>query len=230
VRGNFITDSGGIGVVDERDVLIEDNTIHGGGIQLFNGYANTIRANRIDGAYVGIEVSGQDADGNVVEGNEVTDSRYGVFLSEAYRTQVTDNLIRRSGTGITLDYGSYGSFDNLIARNRVLRSEGEGIVLMSPVNRTTSGNQLIHNTVRLSRTDGIAIHPEADGATVEQNVSSRNGDDGIDVDSSDTTITRNRADRNGDLGIEAVDGVTDGGGNRAKHNGNPAQCIGVRCR
>jgi hypothetical protein len=64
---------------------------------------------------------------------------------------------------------------------------------------------------------------------VKANVSSSNGDDGIDVDSPATTVTANLANDNADLGIEAVPGVTDGGGNRARGNGNPAQCVGVAC-
>jgi hypothetical protein len=67
------------------------------------------------------------------------------------------------------------------------------------------------------------------GTLLEANITTRNGDDGIDVESPATTITANLANDNTDLGIEAVAGVTDGGGNRASGNGNPAQCVGVRC-
>ena len=77
--------------------------------------------------------------------------------------------------------------------------------------------------------DGIRVEPEAAGTLLKANVSSKNGDDGIDVDSPATTVTANVANDNDDLGIEAVEGVTDGGGNRASGNGNPAQCVGITC-
>ena len=77
--------------------------------------------------------------------------------------------------------------------------------------------------------DGIRVEPAATGTLLKGNITTRNGDDGIDVDSPATTVTANVANGNTDLGIEAVTGVTDGGGNRARGNGNPAQCTGVRC-
>jgi hypothetical protein len=77
--------------------------------------------------------------------------------------------------------------------------------------------------------DGIRVEPAASGTLLRANVTTRNGDDGIDVESPATTITANLANDNTDLGIEAVAGVTDGGGNRASGNGNPAQCVGVAC-
>jgi hypothetical protein len=77
--------------------------------------------------------------------------------------------------------------------------------------------------------DGIRVEPGAAGTLLRVNVATRNGDDGIDVDSPATTVTANVANDNGDLGIEAVAGVTDGGGNRARGNGDPAQCVGVVC-
>ena len=81
----------------------------------------------------------------------------------------------------------------------------------------------------MSGADGIRVEPPARGTSLTANVTTRNGDDGIDVESPATTITANLANDNTDLGIEAVDGVTDGGGNRASGNGNPAQCVGVTC-
>jgi hypothetical protein len=77
--------------------------------------------------------------------------------------------------------------------------------------------------------DGIRVEPGAAGTLLRANVATRNGDDGIDVDSPATTVTANVANDNVDLGIEAVAGVTDGGGNRARGNGNPAQRVGVAC-
>jgi hypothetical protein len=77
--------------------------------------------------------------------------------------------------------------------------------------------------------DGIRVEPAAGGTLLEANITTRNGFDGIEVDSPATTVTANVANDNGDYGIQAVNGVTDGGGNRASGNGNPAQCLNVAC-
>ena len=90
--------------------------------------------------------------------------------------------------------------------------------------------RLLANVVsEIDARDGIRVEPEASGTLLKANVTTRNGDDGIDVESPATTITANVANDNTDLGIDAVPGVTDGGGNRASGNGNPAQCTGVAC-
>lgn len=205
VRNNLMA-AGSISMIDNPGPgnLIAGNVIREGGIQALNGSFNAISENRIDGAHVGIHVIGEDAQDNVV----------------------TDNEVRRSGTGIMV---TFGASQNLIARNRVLRSDSYGIQLAG-IGDFSSQNQVLGNVARLSGADGIAVDSETRGTLLEQNTASRNRDDGIDVDNAETTITRNRADRNGDLGIEAVEGVIDGGGNRARGNRNREQCTGVVCR
>jgi parallel beta-helix repeat protein len=78
--------------------------------------------------------------------------------------------------------------------------------------------------------DGILVEPTAVDTLLDRNAASRNGDDGIDVESQSTTLTKNTANHNDDLGIEAVPGATDGGGNKARGNGNPLQCTNVFCK
>jgi parallel beta-helix repeat protein len=231
VRNNTMTENLlGVVLLDNFSPgnLVEANLIRRGarGITVGNGFANTIRANRTDDVDVGIEITGQDAGQNIVEANHVAGSRSGIVLWDADDSRVTDNVVRRSDTGIRL---GFGASRNLIARNRVLRSDTDGI-LLAGIGDFQSHNQVIGNVVRLSGADGIAVDSETRGTLLEQNTSSRNRDDGIDVDNADTTMTRNRTDRNGDLGIEAVEGVTDGGGNRARGNRNREQCTGVVCR
>ena len=231
VRGNTMTGNLlGVVLLDNffPGNLVEANVIRQGarGITVGNGSGNTIRANRTDGVDVGIEVIGQDAVRNTVEANHVADGQFGIYLVEAFQSYVTDNVIRRTGTGITL---AFNASQNRIARNRVLRSESSGIQLAG-IGDFSSQNQVIGNIVRLSGRDGIAVDSDTRGTLVEQNTSSRNRDDGIDIDNIETTLTRNRANRNGDLGIEAVEGVTDGGGNTARGNRNREQCTGVSCR
>jgi parallel beta-helix repeat protein len=75
---------------------------------------------------------------------------------------------------------------------------------------------------------GIQVNSDASDSRVLKNAVSRNGIDGIHVESVTTTITRNDARKNTDLGINAP-GAIDGGHNKAKGNGNPLQCVGVIC-
>ena len=87
------------------------------------------------------------------------------------------------------------------------------------------------NRIDGSHEDGIWVSLILRGTiTLDRNVVTDSGDDGIDVDTPRAVITRNRANFNVDLGIEAEPGVTDGGGNKARGNGNPAQCLNVRCK
>ena len=112
----------------------------------------------------------------------------------------------------------------MVRRHSPISDFGAGILIAGD-GFTVAGNLVSE----VDTQDGIRVEPEAAGTLLKANVSSKNGDDGIDVDSPATTVTANVANDNGELGIEAVEGVTDGGGNRAHGNGDPAQCVGVSC-
>jgi parallel beta-helix repeat protein len=158
---------------------------------------------------------------------------------------IKSNLISGSvASGISLRTASR----NLVSRNRIEGGQvGISVLGSAPICSVTFGgasfdNSIVHNSVTGAAQDGIFIQgptegicdeglfPTAARTNVVGNKSSRNGDDGIDVEEPSTTLTRNRANRNGDLGIEAVAGTIDGGGNRAFGNGNPLQCLNVRCK
>lgn len=89
------------------------------------------------------------------------------------------------------------------------------------------------NLVRAAGADGIQVDLEGagvvDGTVLDRHISSRAGDDGIDVRSASTVLRQNVAIRNGALGIRAVSGIVDGGGNRAVRNGDPRRCLFVAC-
>ena len=81
--------------------------------------------------------------------------------------------------------------------------------------------------------DGIFVGDapvDAAESVITGNMSSRNEDDGIDVETPAGRLGSNRIDRNGDLGIEAVAGIIDLGRNGAFRNGNPLECLNVFCR
>jgi hypothetical protein len=128
-----------------------------------------------------------------------------IVREEASGGRIQANVVRRHSPGFAPDIGG-------------------GIVLFGD-DFTVVANLVSEIDAR----DGIRVEPAATGTLLKANLTTRNGDDGIDVDSPATTVTANVANDNLDLGIEAVAGVTDGGGNRARGNGNPAQCVGVAC-
>jgi hypothetical protein len=110
---------------------------------------------------------------------------------------------RGSGINLGLDFAdgsSIGGVDNIVRRNLVRGSDGDGFRL------------------NLKGT-GVLRH----------NVASGSKDDGFDVESRSTRLAKNRATHNADLGIHAVRGVIDGGGNVARHNGDRRQCTHIAC-
>jgi hypothetical protein len=173
-----------------------------------------VEANTIDRAgAIGIDDSGTRTVltanvmiGQIFPSEPSTGAIAGIIVREAASNgRIQANVVRRQAPGFAPDIGA-------------------GIWL-SGDNFTVVANVVSEIDAR----DGIRVEPEATGTLLRANVTTRNGDDGIDVDSPATTVTTNVANDNEDLGIEAVAGVTDGGGNRARGNGNPAQCVGVRC-
>jgi hypothetical protein len=200
--------------------------------------ANAIRSSFFPGSTGFAVVVDPGATDNRVEANSI-DRPGDVGVDDAgTRTVTTANLIvgqifpSEPSTGaiagiIVRPAASGGRIQaNVVRRHAPGFAEdvGGGIVIGGD-RYTVTGNLVDQIDFR----DGIRVEPSAAGTLLRANVTTRNGDDGIDVDSAATTVTANVANDNGDLGIEAVAGVTDGGGNRARGNGNPAQCVGVAC-
>jgi parallel beta-helix repeat protein len=197
---------GGIGLLGDTDGnVIERNTVSGSsgpGIQVLNGFPPT------------------QPEGNRAERNTVSDTGIGIDVSGAVDTLVDRNEVSDAQFGI-----SVSGLRTLVNQNSVSTS-GVSIILGQ-----ASGTTLLKNEVSDSTGDGIFVPSVvAVNTLLDQNTANRNGDDGIDVESTSTTLTKNTANDNGDLGIEAVAGVTDGGGNKARGNGNPSQCLNVQCK
>jgi hypothetical protein len=224
VERNTLDDSFGPAIESNGDrTLIRGNTITstlfpgstGFGIQVDSGGEDTrVEANRIDRAgFVSIDDSGTRTVmtanvmvGQIFPSEPITGIIAGIIArEEASDGRIQANVVRRHAPGFAPDVGA-------------------GIQLFGD-NFTLIGNVVSEIDSR----DGIRVEPQATGTLLKANLATRNGDDGIDVDSPATTVTVNVANDNADLGIEAVPGVTDGGGNRASENGNPAQCVGVTC-
>jgi hypothetical protein len=224
VERNSLDDSFGPAIESDGDrTLIRRNTITSTlfiaatlfGIQVDSGAEdNGVERNNIDRpGFIGIDDSGTRTltTANVVVGQippsaPATGGIAGIIVrEEASDGRIQANVVRRHAPGFAPDVGA-------------------GIQVFG-YRFTVTANVVSEIFLR----DGIRVEPQAGGTLLKANVTTRNGDDGIDVESPATTITANLANDNTDLGIEAVPGVTDGGGNRASGNGNPAQCVGVAC-
>jgi Right handed beta helix region len=224
VERNSLDNSYGHAIVSAGDrTVVRGNTIRssafpgstGFGIQVDPGAEdNRVEVNYIDRAgAIGIDDGGTHTvtTGNVMVGQVypselITGVIAGIIVrEEASHGRIQANVVRRQAPGFGPDIGA-------------------GIQVFGD-DMTVVANLVDEIQYR----DGIRVEPQASGTQLKANVTTRNGDDGIDVESPATTVTANVASNNADLGIEAVPGVTDGGGNRARGNGNPAQCVRVSC-
>jgi parallel beta-helix repeat protein len=225
----------GIAVLESSDVEIAKNALTGNaaGVGVEGSPRTRIERNSVTGNSEDGVLIREGSDHSLVSENTVTENTFGVTLDlGSARNLVTHNSVRDN---LVVGIAVVGSHDNRITQNSVTGNgdgaEG-GIHLLSipEVPGVNSDRNLItKNTLIGNDPDGILVELGQTGTVLEENRSSRNTDDGIDVDSAATTLTGNTADLNFDLGIEAVPGVTDGGGNKARGNGNPLQCTHVLC-
>jgi large repetitive protein len=168
----------------------------------------------------------EDGERNQISRNRLARNGAGIAVSPGRHTVISKNRVLGGRDGIRIEKGH----DNLVARNVVVHTHRAGIRLgIKHPFIGGAHNLLRRNRVRDSGGDGFVVGKKDRHSLLEGNVARRNGDDGFDIQSSSTTLTRNRAMDNGDLGIEAVFSVIDGGGNRAHGNGDPRQCVNVVC-
>jgi parallel beta-helix repeat protein len=122
--------------------------------------------------------------------------------------------------GIRLDSAN----NNVIDRNNIDGNLDNGVLVVN-----SDGVTILANLLRGNQLDGINLDPQSDTATIANNGSHRNTDDGIDTDNRTSLVGSNRTDENGNLGIEAVARTRDAGSNVAHNNGDDRQCVEVRC-
>ena len=194
----------GIHVEDSDDNLIKGTRFsHNSPAILMQADRNRVRRNRFDRNDGGVILSGRH---NVVERNRLARDGHGIAIEKGRRNLIARNVIiepRGRGISLGLDFAdgtSIGGVGNIVRRNKVRGSEGDGFLV------NAGGNNLL-----------------------KRNVATGAREDGFDVESGSTKLTGNRATRNADLGIDAVRGVVDGGGNRATANGDRRQCVNVKC-
>jgi parallel beta-helix repeat protein len=218
---NIAPNGDGIGLFVSDHIRIVDNEIRknpGPGIHVaFHSSDNLIKGNLFYSNGPGILIeSGR---------NEVRRNR---IVRDAIAVRSDRNVVARnraSEGNIAIEKGR----GNLVAHNVVGGGRGAGIRL--GFDQVGGANNVVRrNLVRASRGDGFVVAEGDNHSLLKRNVAIGAGDDGFDVNNSSAKLTRNQAAGNSDLGIEAVAGVNDGGGNRASGNGNPAQCTHVACK
>jgi large repetitive protein len=147
-----------------------------------------------------------------VHGVRLSRDGAGVAIEKGNHNLVARDVViepRTRGISLGVDFAdgtSIGGVDNLVRRNVVKRSGGNGFLVNKGLFNKKGTNVLRRN---------IAIGAKGDGFRVESRA---------------TKLAKNRAKHNADLGIQARRGVIDGGGNRASGNGDQRQCVHVRCR
>jgi hypothetical protein len=149
------------------------------------------------------------------------------------------------GTGILIQSGECNSScdnnaiaDLVIEDNSVMGSSFDGISvsLGQGIGQTVSLLGIINNVTNSNGFDGLSVGTGVlgSGATpISGNRSDRNGQDGIDINSTGYVVSNNAASRNAVDGINANAGAVaniDRGGNVAKNNGScntplPASCL-----
>jgi large repetitive protein len=239
IRSNAIsgsTSTPGLVLDESSRNSVEKNVIEGNdqGIASSRGDHNDIRKNVVS-HNLGGAISDDEGVGNRVSENLITDNGDGITVGAAVDTQITGNIVKRSGFFGAPDTGGFGilldgSANSAVERNVVVDGRGPAIFVTTLDAPGTSDRTVISRNIANSRlADGILVNADAAETLIQRNRADRNGRDGIKVDATGTTLSRNSANRNHDLGIEAVPGVIDDGGNRAFGNGDPAQCVNIAC-
>lgn len=226
---NPAPDGDGLGLFGSHDIRVVDNEFrhnHQPGIHIAFGSAdNLIEGNLISDSGPGISI--EKADRNRVRRNRFVRNGAGLIVAPGSKNVIARNHFSGDGDGIAIEKGR----GNLVERNVVVDTRGNAGIYLGLDAPPIGGvdNVVRRNVVRGSRGDGFAVNKKDNQSVLKRNVASGAGDDGFDVESRSAKLTGNRARRNGDRGIEARRGVIDGGGNVASGNGNQPQCTHIAC-
>jgi len=224
VVGNIVTDgidirAGATGNRIGGTTPAERNVISGAGT--FSG----------EGCPLGEQISVEDSDGNVIEGNYVGTTpdglasggqlgTEGIEIRDSSNTVVRNNLIGgilvvgnnhcdgdRFGTAILVHGASAGT---LIQGNSIgtdINGIGPitnraGISIQSWQNNTPSGTLIASNVIAFSETSGVKVGPGVVGVTLSENAIADNGGAGIDL-----VLDGNNGQTAPALDIASVDGA-----------------------
>ena len=223
-NGGLGADGQGIRLVGASDTRIIDVSASGGAsaVRIEGGAGNRILRGDFTG-FGGIDVSGSGSL-RIIGATVTTGQSFGI------RLQGSSASIARN----TLDGGViwlHGN-GNRVADNVVAGALHAGIEIASGANNVVARNWVVDTRPVFSPEDttgdGIRVGAFTAGTVVRENIAVRNGEDGIDAESSGVRLVRNLANDNTDLGIDARPGAV-AIGNQASGNGDPAQCAGISC-
>jgi hypothetical protein len=224
--GNVAPEGDGMGLFDADHVRVLHSSFRhnpGPGIHVGGSTDNLIQGNLFsrDGPAVLME----EADRNQVRSNRVNRGA-GILVAPGSHNVVAGNRVSGAVDSIAVEDGN----GNLVARNLVLDARKTGIRLAITHPSLGGANNIVRrNRVTASGGDGFHVYEKDRHSLLQSNIAIGSGDDGFDIESRSTKLTNNNATRDNDLGFEAVRGVADGGGNGARHNGDPRQCINIVC-
>jgi parallel beta-helix repeat protein len=222
---NVAPEGDGMGLFFSHRIRIRHSSFRrnpGPGIHVADSTGNLIKGNAFSRNGPGILM---EADRNRVRRNRLIRGA-GFLVGTGSRNVIARNHVSRAVDSIAIEKGR----GNLVAHNVVVRARGAGIRLGIEHPFIGGAHNVVRrNRVRRSGGDGFLVVGKDRHSLLRRNIAVGARDDGFDIASRSATLTRNRAANNGDLGIEAVLGVNDGGGNRAHGNGNPLQCVNVVC-
>jgi nitrous oxidase accessory protein len=129
-----------------------------------------------------------NCDGNTIVGNEITETRDGIYFSFTNNSRVEDNLIHHVRYGLHYMYS-----DNNVFLNNTFAENAAGAAIMFSKGLVVRGNRFINN--RGHRAYGL-IFQSSDGSKLEQNEISANAVGLSFNQCNDNEITGNRVTQN----------------------------------
>jgi parallel beta-helix repeat protein len=222
-NGSVGADGDGVRLVGASGNRLVDLSAAGGteAVSIEGGSADRIVRGSFTG-FAGIRVSGSDS-------VRITDVRVQSAPADGISLSGSWGVIARNTVPARIGVAGNG---NRVTDNVIAGALDAGIAIVSGSGNVVARNWAVDTEPVFagddSTGDGIHVGAFTAATVVRHNIAVRNGDDGIDLDSSSARVAFNLANDNGDLGIDARPG-TSAAGNIAHGNGNPAQCAGIIC-
>ena len=195
---NLAPDGDGMGLFGSHDVRVVGNSFRENplGLHVEDSSGNLIRGNTFSHNRLGILM---EADRNQVQHNRSVRDEEGILVFGSQNV-ITRNRYARNMGAIGVENGSR----NLVSRNLVVHPGRVGIRLGLDEPEQAGGvkNVVRRNRVERSGGDGFYVASKERGSLLKRNVAVGSRDDGFDVASRSTRLGGNRAARSGDVGIE----------------------------
>ncbi|MGG1679681.1 right-handed parallel beta-helix repeat-containing protein [Neobacillus sp. NRS-1170] len=159
---------------------------------------NSIIQNKIQKAGQNGIVSAQQAFSGLILQNEIQHTGSdGISLNNGTMSIIENNVSKSKGNGIRIN----NPFNSLYRMNLSFWNAESGISIISPANVPTQGfNYIEENRTSNNGKDGIQVNQNNN--FISRNKANENDDDGIDLDSNDNEVVENIACNNGNQDIE----------------------------